>query len=160
MEAELDKNLLSLDMPVEPYRIDLTGTVWVRVRPLDTPLFEAAKARAWRRVAELREHVAAVREEGGDVSGLPDFTDADVRDGYAQSLLITALAQMGIVAWGGIRADFSEDAVAKLMRRPEIAADFYRKYFAPVESASAEGNASAAGSAGTSEPVGDIAKGA
>lgn len=153
-----EDDLLTLDLPTEPYWLDLPHKVRVRVRPLDTALFEAARARGMRKVRELVEHVAAVREAGGDVSGLPDLADADVISGLAQSMLMTALAEIGIVAWEGVKAPLSADAAAKLMRRHDVATAFFAAYLAPVAAASAEGNASAAGLDGISEPGGATAK--
>lgn len=152
--------LLSLDLPTEPYWLGLPRGVRVRVRPLDTAMLEAARARSHRKVRELLDHVAAIRETGGDVAGIPDLADPDELNGVAQSLYITALAEIGIVAWDGVPEPFGKDAAAKLMRHSDIAADFFAKYLAPVAVASAEGNASAATSDGTSEVGGDTAKGA
>lgn len=152
--------LLSLDLPVEPYWLTLPRGVRVRVRPLDTAAYKAAEARSLRKVRELVAHIAAVREAGGDVAGLPDIADEDVRAGLAEAYYIAALAEIGIVAWEGVPVALSRDAVAQLMRQADLAAAFLAAYLAPVAAASAEGNGSAAGSAGTSEPGGDIARGA
>ena len=104
--------------------------------------------------------IAAVREAGGDVAGLPDIADADIRTGLAEAYYIEALGEIGIVAWEGVPAPLSRAAVVKLLRQSDIAATFLARYLAPVVAASAEGNGFAAGSDGTSEPGGDIAKGA
>ena len=150
--------LMSLDIPTEHYWIDLPRGVRVRVRPLDTAMMKASEARSQRKVRELVEHVVAVRDAGGDVTGLPDFGDPDVAAGLAEALFVEALAEIGIVAWTGVAAPLSPVAAAQLMRNPDIGPPFLVKYLAPVSAASAEGNASAAGSDGTSEPGGDTAR--
>lgn len=153
--------LLSLDLPTEPYWLkDLPQGVRVKVRPLDTAMMEAARARGMRKVLDLKAHVSAAEEAGGRVEGLPDLSDPDVAQGVAQSFYIAALAELGVVAWEGVPEAFSKDAAAKLMRHSDIAAEFFAAYLAPVAVASAEGNASAATSDGTSEVGGDTAKGA
>ncbi len=152
--------LVSLDLPTEPYWLDLPRGVRVRVRPLDTAAMKAAEARSQRKVRELVTHVAGVREAGGDVTGLPDFGDPDIRAGLAEALFVEALAEIGIVAWEGVKADLSKGSAAQLMRNPDIGPPFLAAYLAPAAAASAEGNGSAAGSDGTSGPGGNIAKGA
>lgn len=150
-------DLLTLDLPVEPYWLEpLPRGVRVRVRPLDTAMIEAARARSLRKVAELVAHVAAVREAGGDVSGLPDLSDPDEVGGVAQALYIAGLAEIGIVDWEGVPGPVTRDAAARLMRHHDIAAAFLSTYLRPVAAASAEGNGSAASSAGTSGAGGVI----
>lgn len=96
--------MLRLDLPREPYRLDLGSGVTVTVRPLDTAVMAAARATVERTLREWREDRERLRAIASDPSALPDLDDPDARAGLAEALLIKALARQAIVAWEGVLA--------------------------------------------------------
>ena len=92
--------MLTLDLPAEPYWLDLPRGVRVEIRPVTTAVMAAAQAAAARRLAAIR--IAD-----------PDL-DPDMSRGLSFAFLVKALARHAVTAWDGIG-----DAAGK----PTLAAD-------------------------------------
>lgn len=106
--------MIRLDLKREPYWLDLGHGVRVHVRPATTAIVMAA------RVAALKD-----TEEAADA-------------GARSAALIKKLAELAIMAWGGVGnsedspAEVTPDAVAALMDLWPLADAFERLYLAPT----------------------------
>jgi len=125
--------MLTLDIPTEPYWIDLPRGVRVEIRPVTTAIVAAAQASAHRRLAALREADAEI--------------DPDLERGLAFAFLVKSLARHAVTAWEGVGdADgnplpLSPEAVERLMDLDEMASAFFDRALIPVRKVAAEGNA-------------------
>ena len=127
----------------EPVWLDLADGVRLNVRPLTTPAYAMIQAQAEKVYDDWAEHRA-------EAEGL-DPNDEPVRRGLMRALMIKGLALYAIVAWEGIDAEVSDEAVAAFIDgHPLLAALFYHRYLAPLEERAAEGNASGPAPHGTS----------
>lgn len=151
------------EQPAEPYWIDLPWGVRVQVRPLNQVISTAAGAHASRRLAELVAGQAELLALGVAGNDGPDLTDPDIRDGVMRELFTIGLARHGIIAWEGVG---NADGTAPLDCTPEtreafarsaLAGAFLDRYDAPLRQVRAEGNASAPGPNGNSDPGADTA---
>ena len=158
--------MLRLDIPEEPYWLELEAGPRLYVRPLQTPEYNVAKARNVEALKQMIEERQGILETGGKVDHLPDIDDAAARKGYAEFLFTVALAQSAIIDWESVGDETGEpievtkEAVAKLIRIPTIADDFLRKYTRHYETILTEGESSPVGANGTSQAAGNTAKGA
>ena len=124
--------MLTLDLPVEPYWLDLPRGVRVEIQPVTTAVMAAAQAAASRRLG-------AVRAANEDL-------DPDMAKGLAFAFLVKALARHAVTAWEGVGdaagkpLDLSPEAVERLMDLDDIAAAFWDRATAPVAAVAAEGN--------------------
>jgi hypothetical protein len=125
--------MLSLDLPTEPYWVDLPRGVRVEIRPVTTAVMAAAQAAAQRRLAALREADAEM--------------DPDLARGLAFALLVKALARHAVTAWEGVGdaagkpLPLSPEAVERLMDLDEMASAFWERALLPIRTVAAEGNA-------------------
>lgn len=127
---------IRLNLPHEPYWLDLPFGVRLHVRPIDTALDAAARFAA---VEALRADAAAANTETGPAARAR-------RLGRAKAALATSCAQAAILAWEGVLdADGAEPApetpetVARLMAVPAIAEAFVTAWYQPLERLAAEG---------------------
>ncbi len=124
--------MLTLDLPTEPYWIDLPRGVRVRIRPVTTAILAAAQNGATRRLAAVRAADASL--------------DPDMARGLAFAYLVKVLARCCIVEWEGIGdaegnpIPVGEDAVELLMDLDDVAAAFWQRAEMPVAQVRAEGN--------------------
>ena len=133
--------MIRLNLPTEPYWLDLPLGVRLHVRPLDTTIYEACRYRAARDARRIIEERKGASKD--------DLMDEDDADGLATFLVTSALARAAIIEWEGVEtADGSKTApvndttVSDLMRIPLIASDFRRRILEPYEQLVSEGNAS------------------
>jgi hypothetical protein len=124
--------MLTLDLPTEPYWLDLPRGVRVEIRPVNTAVMAAAQAAASRRLA-------AIRVASTDL-------DADMARGLSFAFLVKALARHAVTAWEGVGdasgqpLPLSPEAVERLMDLDDVAAAFWDRATAPVAVVAAEGN--------------------
>jgi hypothetical protein len=155
--------MIRLCLPKEPYWLDLPFGVRLRVRPLTTATYEAARIKGWRKARAVAREFADLKAVGGDISGLPDLRDDDAVAGFSQLLFAQALARAAILEWEGVLeadgapAAVSDTNVADLMLIQGVAEAFVGLYTAPHEAVLAEGNASRPAADGTSAAGRDIA---
>lgn len=147
--------MIRLNLPKEPYWLDIVAGARVEVNPLTSAVYAAAKAKAFRAADELRDQRAAVVEAGGTVTDFPDLDDPDVVQGLVDMILTQALAVSGIRRWEGIGDDgapapVTEENVKAFAALPRIGELFLLRYLAPMIEVGAEGNASGPGPNGTS----------
>lgn len=125
--------MLNLDLPTEPYWIDLPRGVRVEIKPVTTAIMAAAQGAATRRLA-------AVRQADPEI-------DADLARGLTFAFLVKALARHAVMSWEGVgdtagkALPLSPEAVERLMDLDDIAAAFWERATAPIAAVSAEGNA-------------------
>jgi hypothetical protein len=125
--------MLTLDLPAEPYWLDLPRGVRVEIRPVTTAVMAAAQAAAARRLAAIRIADPAL--------------DPDMSRGLSFAFLVKALAHHAVTAWEGVGdaagkpLPLSPEAVERLMDLDDIAAAFWDRATAPVAAVAAEGNA-------------------
>lgn len=149
--------MIRLSLPTEPYWIDPRPGLRVKVRPLTTAVYGAARSRATGKAAELRAHRDAVTEAGGTVVDLPDLDDPHMRQGLLDQLLAESLAVYGIVDWEGVGeegapAEVTPANLEAFARLAGVADAFVTSYLTPLAEAAAEGNASGPAPNGTSAP--------
>lgn len=142
-------------LPAENHDLHLLGGVVLHVRPCDTVVYEAARAKMGRLITEFEAQQVEAAAVGVPLAGLPDLADPDQRAGFAQYLFVVALAQSGIIRWRGVsRAGHAVDleaitpasrdaAIAEMMRDPAMADSFAVAYTRPYRALATEGNASA-----------------
>jgi hypothetical protein len=124
--------MLSLDLPTEPYWVELPRGVRVEIRPVTTAVMAAAQAAAQRRLAALREADTEM--------------DPDLARGLAFALLVKALARHAVTAWEGVGdaagkpLPLSPEAVERLMDLDEMASAFWERALLPIRTVAAEGN--------------------
>jgi hypothetical protein len=124
--------MLTLDLPAEPYWLDLPRGVRVEIRPVTTAVMAAAQAAAARRLAAIR--IAD-----------PDL-DPDMSRGLSFAFLVKALARHAVTGWEGVGdaagkpLPLSPEAVERLMDLDDIAAAFWDRATAPVAAVATEGN--------------------
>lgn len=140
--------MIRLDLPTKPYWLDLPHGVRLFVRPLDTAIYEAARQRGMRLAKQIIQEHAEIQAAGGEVTGLPDFSDQDGILGLSQMLFVQALARSAILRWEGVGdkhgtpVDPTDEAVATLMRIHRMAEEFTLAYTATHQGLVAEGNVS------------------
>ena len=121
--------MLTLDLPVEPYWLDLPRGVRVEIRPVTTAVMAAAQRR-----------LAALREADTEM-------DPDLARGLAFAFLAKTLARHAVTAWEGVGdvagrpLPLSPEAVERLMDLDEMASAFWERALLPIRSVAAEGNA-------------------
>ena len=124
--------MLTLDLPVEPYWLDLPRGVRVEIQPVTTAIMAAAQASASRRLGAIR-------------AAAPDL-DSDLARGMAFAFVVKALARHAVTAWEGVGdtagalLPLSPEAVERLMDLDDIAAAFWDRATVPVAIVAAEGN--------------------
>jgi len=125
--------MLTLDVPTEPYWLDLPRGVRVEIRPVTTAVMAAAQAAAARRLAAIR--IAD-----------PEL-DPDMSRGLSFAFLVKALARHAVTAWEGVGdatgkpLPLSPEAVERLMDLDEMASAFWERALLPIRTVAAEGNA-------------------
>ena len=150
--------------PPGPYWLDLLRGVRVQVRPLTTPLYEAARHNSVRRAQELLANMADMESLGGSLEGMPDIRDPDQAVGVSQALFLQGLARAAIIRWEGVGdedgnpLDPTPNLVDRFMLIHDQADAFYVRYCGSYEQREAEGNASGAAPTGTTAAAPDTAK--
>jgi len=158
--------MIRLDLPKEPYWMDMPHGVRLFVRPLTTAVYEAASARGRRLARQLCEEYAEVKAVGGSIEGLPDVSDPDAVAGLSQLIFVQALARSAVVAWEGVaaangtRAPVTPGNVDALMLHHRVAEAFVVDYTRTLAELVSEGNASRPSPSGTSAAGRATAKGA
>jgi hypothetical protein len=158
--------MIRLSLPKEPYWLSLPHGVRVFVRPLTTPVYEAARTSGYRLAGELVKEHAEISMVGGTVEGLPDISDADAVSGLSQFLFTKALAVRAIMKWEGVvdnagnPAEVTGQTVSDLMLIHDMAEAFLSEYTKIHAGLLSEGNASGLSPNGISEEGQNIAQGA
>lgn len=124
--------MFTLDIPTDPYWINLPRGVRVQIKPVTTAIMAAAQSASARRLG-------AVRAATTDL-------DPDLARGLAFAFLVKALACHAVLAWEGIgdqegnALPLSQEALDRLMDLDDIAAAFWDSATALVAKVSIEGN--------------------
>lgn len=143
----------------EPYWLDLDFGVRMLVRPLQSPMLSAIRAKADRLARAMEEPQAAERLLA--MMDTPSMTQEEIRNGLFHHFVTVLLAQTSIIEWEGLFAEgdngeaqqplpVSEDTIAEAMLVPLLAESFYAKYTARQRELLQEGNGSGLSSSGTS----------
>ena len=146
--------MIRLDLPRDPYWLDLPHGVRLLVRPLDTAIDAAARAAS---VTDLRER---------GQTAPPAAAKEPWRLGQTKDALARAVGQLTILEWSGVLladgspAPVTAESVALLMSIPKIATAFLRQIYAPLDRLAAEGNVSGAAPSGISVAAPGTAMGA
>jgi hypothetical protein len=107
-----DTRMLTLDLPTEPYWLDLPRGVRVEIRPVTTAVTAAAQAGSARRLGALRAAEADL--------------DPDMARGLAFAFLVKALARHAVTAWEGIGDAAGKPLPLHLQRAAVASASFHR----------------------------------
>lgn len=147
--------MLNINLPKEPFWLDMVHGIRLHVRPLSSAEYFAALQRSAQQVRTMLEERADIEEMGGKVEGLPDISDEAAQRGLSQASFATALAQGAVFEWEGVGedaetpAECTKDNIGRLMRISTVADDFLKKYVAHVEALLSEGEGSPAAPRGT-----------
>lgn len=139
-----------LNLPKDPYWINLAHGVRVKVNPCDTARLEAAKFYGQTHGQALVEEKEDLQSIGAEVLGIPSLKDTADRYGLSQMLFIQCLARSAIIDWKGVNlpgdppvpAIVDDANVAMLMRIHKMADEFLEKYTRSHAEMVLEGNAS------------------
>lgn len=134
----------------------------IKVRPQDSTVQTKVQQAAGKELRDLVESIKKIKENGGDVSGLPDLDDDVERAAYVEYLATKHAALIGIVEWEGVEADESTDenpiaapvnpeTVNDFVALPNIGKEFRTLYDASVLKVIHSGNAFSPAPNGTSE---------
>ncbi|NBC34903.1 MAG: hypothetical protein GVY13_19705 [Alphaproteobacteria bacterium] len=148
-----------IDLPREPYWLDLPLGVRIKVRPLDAALFAAATRMAADTLSETQPGFAQAIAVGESARA--------VSDGVWAATLTTAVAQLAILDWTGVLDGETDPCLPdpqaiRLVfdRNWMLALEFHRLYVLQAEGLIAEGegsapapNGSSAGAPTTAEPA-------
>jgi hypothetical protein len=141
--------MFRLDIPSEPYWLDLPQGVRVKVRPLDAMVEAAARNSARSALSAARAEIAERLAVGAPVSDLPDLADENLEVAFLKIEMARGLARYGMMEWEGVGDEdgtaplpFNAERAARLASHPAIMDAFLLAYFAPVSAMAAEGNAS------------------
>lgn len=155
--------MIKLGTPEEPCWLDLPHDVRVKVRPLTTPIYEAAMAKGRRMIGDLMGGLEGVEAAGGRVEGLPDLSDPDAAAGVSQLVFVQALARLAILEWEGVGDEagsplpVSPVAVDRLMARYPFGERFIVLYTERYSRVLDEGNGCGPAPNGTSAAAPDTA---
>lgn len=148
-----------IDLPRQPYWLDLPFGVRIKVRPLDVALFSAATRMAAETLSETKPGFARAIAEGESAKA--------VSDGVWAATLTTAVAELAILDWTGVIDEENgpclpdRQAIHQIFDRNwMVALEFHRLYVLQAEGLVAEGegcapapNGSSAGAPSTAEPA-------
>lgn len=127
--------MITLDLAAldAPRWVDLPRGVRVLIKPGTTPLMEAARMAAGKRLREMDE---AVRQ------------DKSLAMGLGFQILLEELGRYAITEWEGVVAPdgtalpVTPEAIAALMKHDEVGSAFFKAVAAGPDAVAAEGNAS------------------
>lgn len=151
--------MFSLDIPNEPYWLDLPLGVRVKVRPLSGLVIAAARRLVQRDAIAILTERRERMDAGVPADDLLDLDDECLRDAFERVEMARGLGRYGIMAWEGVGNADGTDAVPltpdnaeAMATHPDMMDAFLTAYFKPVEALAAEGNASAPMPNGTTAP--------
>lgn len=151
--------MLKLNLPQEPYWLDLEDGVEVQVRPLTTAVMNMAHSKAVKSILDLKQ-----RRLNGE-AGIPDMDDDETRQFYIEAALAEQLALASIIDWKGVQnkedtapAIVSPESIRGLLSIYYISQRFLQKYLGSLDELAAEGNASRLAAHGISAAGQDIAR--
>jgi len=156
---------LDSEIPTEPFWIEPAPGLYMLVRPLEMPVWEAAKSWAEEQAGGLAGAVAAIDVAGGRVVDLADLDDAHVQEGYGRFYFALGLARYGIVEWqgptaGGEPAPVTDANIRELLRRGSLGDRFVAAYTAHLDRVRQEGEGCGTAPDGTTATVPNTAPGA
>ena len=142
--------MLKLTLPTEPYWIDLSAGVRVKVRPCTSAVFYQARAEMNQKLQKLGEEYRALKDVGASIGDLPDLENPSIREALAEQYLTLGLAQSAILDWEGVMEAESEETAPATPEKIEelfsaywvIAETFRQQYTGLKELLEAEKNGS------------------
>ena len=156
MKTAMPLRVSRLDLPREPYWLDLPFDVRIKVRPLDAALFAAATKLAAESLNQTRPDFARAIAAGESAQA--------VSDGVWAATLTTALAQLAILDWTGVVDDEHGPCPPEpsfidhvFQRNWMVALEFHRLYALQAEGIIAEGEGCAPAPNGSSAGAPTIA---
>lgn len=158
-------------IPREPHWLPegLPYGIRLFVRPAATPVVEATREAALRRVREMAAAVAERRALRLPLDpGMPDLEDEAVRLGHCKALYVQELAVQAVIAWEGVferdgdaaPAAVTPDRIRELMSLPAVSESFEELYCLSAKLLGAEGNGSGPAPDGTGAAGPNTAPGA
>jgi hypothetical protein len=152
--------MLNLSIPTEPRWIDLPLGVRVKIKPMDVLVITAARKHAERELRQMRATRNERIECGAPIADLPDLDDEILAETIARMEFARGLARYAIIAFEGVGNEagtealpFSQDNAQALVLHPELMEPFLMACLTPVAALAAEGNVSATGPNGSTDPV-------
>lgn len=149
--------MIRLNLPREQRWLNLKHGVRVKVRPLTTAVYEAARIGAHRKTVQIAVDQGLIKAAGGTIADLPDSTDHDGLSGLWEMIFIQALGVHAIIEWEGVgeddgaAAECTHEKIESLLREyPGVAGEFLAKYTEPMDALASEGNAFGAAQNGIS----------
>ena len=122
--------MLKLNLPKEPYWIDLGAGVRVKVRSCTSAVFYQARAEMNQKLQKLGEEYRSLKDVGATITDLPDLENPSIREALAEQYLTLGLAQSAIIEWEGVlEADDDQNAPAT----PEKIEELFSAYWVIAE---------------------------
>ena len=116
--------MISLQLPSEPFEINILPGISFTVRPLTTFDMSVAQAAARQAIERMEQSIDDAVFAGLTPRDI-DLKDPAARDGLFQQLLIGELGERHITAWTGIQGDDGEPVAADTPgARRAVAAQF------------------------------------
>lgn len=133
--------MIKLNLPQEPYWLELEDGVEVQVRPLSTAVMNLAHSKATKSLVDMR-----VRAATGEI-GMPDLDDEETRQCYIEAALSEHLALASIIDWKGVQnkegtapAVVTPETIRGLLSIHFISQIFLQKFLGSLDALAAEGN--------------------
>ncbi len=124
----------------EPVWVDIGSGAALLCEVPTTMRVWAARAKADRLLAELKDAALVITDAGGTITGAPDLTDADHEDAVRQALFVAALSEIVAVDWRGVLSDdaegtplgFDRAMLSELLSAEHASTLFLANYLRPI----------------------------
>jgi hypothetical protein len=156
--------MFTLSIPTEPRWVDLPLGVRVKIKPMDVLVITAARQHAARELRRMRADRAERIEVGAPIADLLDLDDDILAETITRMEFARGLARYGIIAFEGVGNEagtealpFTQANAQALVLHQDLMEPFLMACLAPVTALAAEGNGSATGPNGSTDPVASTA---
>lgn len=158
--------MLKLNIPKEPYWLNVGYDVKIKVKPCTSQVFYQAKAYMNDKITQTVKQFKQAKEVGANVSDFLDLNNAKIREAYADEQLTIGMAIAGILDWEGVleaenddKVEVCEQKIVELFSNFWLIAENFRNQYCGVrEILEAEKNVSSPDVNGISAKGENIAK--
>ena len=118
--------MLKLNIPKEPYWLNVGYGVKIKVKPCTSNIFYQAKAYMNDKISQTVKQYKEAKEVGADVSDFLDLNNPKIREAFADEHLTIGMALAGILEWEGIlEAESDEPAPVCEQKIEELFSNFW-----------------------------------
>lgn len=109
--------MLKLNIPKEPYWLNVGYGVKIKVKPCTSNIFYQAKAYMNDKISQTVKQYKEAKEVGADVSDFLDLNNPKIREAFADEHLTIGMALAGILEWEGILEAESDERRRSVNRK-------------------------------------------